>query len=110
MSSKNLTTGSISKHVRDIALPASIGLFFQTMYNVVDSFYAGKVSTMALAALGLSFPVYLLIIAAAGGLSRASSALIANSIGSGDDRLQRNYVVQSLTLGVITSILLTVVG
>ncbi len=110
MSTINLTTGSISKHVSQIALPASIGLFFQTMYNVVDSFYAGQISTLALAALGLSFPVFLLIIAVSGGLSRGSSALIANAIGSGDEQARRDYVVQSLCLGVITSAILGTIG
>ena len=49
-------------------------MFFQTMYNVVDSIWAGQISTSptsgtsALAALGLSFPVFLLIIATGGGL------------------------------------------
>ena len=110
MSTTNLTTGSISKHVSQIALPASIGLFFQTMYNVVDSFYAGQISTLALAALGLSFPIFLLIIAVSGGLSRGSSALIANAIGSGDEQARRDYVVQSLCLGVITSAILGTIG
>ena len=110
MSTKLLTTGSIPAHVRAIALPSSIGLFFQTMYNVVDSFYAGQVSTTALAALGLSFPVFLLIIATSGGLSRGASALIANAIGEGDEESKRRFVCQSLSLGVLLSIGLAVTG
>jgi len=105
-----LTSGSIPIQIRDLALPSSIGLFFQTMYNVVDSFYAGLVSTEALAALGLSFPVYLLIIATSGGLSRGASALIANAIGSGEVDKQQHLVAQSVSLGVLTGLTLTVVG
>ena len=41
----DLTKGSISKLIKQIALPASIGFFFNTMYNVVDTFYAGLIST-----------------------------------------------------------------
>ena len=110
MSTRQLTTGSIPRHVRAIALPSSIGLFFQTMYNVVDSFYAGQVSTTALAALGLSFPVFLLIIATGGGLSRGASALIANAIGAGDESGKLRLIRQSLSLGVLLSIALAVVG
>ena len=80
------------------------------MYNVVDSFYAGRISTTALAALGLSFPVFLLIIATSGGLSRGASALIANAIGSQEDAKQRRYIAQSLSLGLIVSLGLTVTG
>ena len=110
MSTRQLTTGSIPAHVRAMALPSSIGLFFQTMYNVVDSFYAGRVSTTALAALGLSFPVFLLIIATSGGLSRGASALIANAIGERDEDAKRRFVCQSMSLGILLSGVLAVVG
>ena len=93
-----------------MALPSSIGLFFQTMYNVVDSFYAGQISTLALAALGLSFPVYLMVIATSGGLSRGASALIANAIGRQDTEKQSQYISQSLSLAIVVAICLTIVG
>ncbi len=80
------------------------------MYNVVDSYYAGKVSTQALAALGISFPVFLIIIAVSGGLGRGSSALIANAIGAGDKERQRRFISQAFSIGVLVSILLTIGG
>lgn len=80
------------------------------MYNIVDSFYAGRISTTALAALGLSFPVYLLIIATSGGLSRGSSALIANAIGSGDSDKQENFINQAISLGVFAALLMMTIG
>ncbi|MGY8688607.1 MAG: MATE family efflux transporter, partial [Verrucomicrobiales bacterium] len=63
MSKASLTEGPLPGHIRNIAMPMSIGFFFNTMFNVVDSFYAGRVSTTALAALALSFPVFFIIIA-----------------------------------------------
>ena len=80
------------------------------MFNVVDSFYAGKISTQALAALALSFPVFLAIIAVSSGLSRGSSALISNAIGAGDKDRQRRFIAQSLSIGVLVSILVTIAG
>ena len=80
------------------------------MYNVVDSFYAGQISTTALAALGLSFPVYLLIVASSSGTSRGTSALIANAIGSEDRQSQRTYIAQSLSLGILLSVVMTILG
>ena len=93
-----------------LAVPSSIGLFYQTMYNVVDSVYAGKISTLALAALGLSFPVFLVIIATSGGLSRGASALISNAIGAGDGDRQRAYATQALSVAIVISVLLTGAG
>ena len=110
LKTRDLTTGSIPLHIRDIALPSSIGLFFQTMYNVVDSFWAGQLSTVALAALGLSFPVFLLIIATGGGLSRGASALIANAIGAKEPEKQKRFVAQSYSLALTLAAVLTTTG
>ena len=107
---QSLTTGSIKAHVRKMALPASIGMFFQTMYSVVDSFYAGQISTMDLAAMGLSFPVYLLLVASSNGTARGASALIANAIGRDDEEAENLYITQSISLGLLLSLLLTLAG
>ena len=110
MSARQLTTGSIPGHVRAIALPASLGLIFQTMYNVVDSFYAGKISTEALAAMGVGFPVFLLVVATGSGLSRGASALLANAIGAGNREEQSRYATQALSLAVVAAVALTIIG
>jgi len=105
-----LTSGDLSGHIRRIALPMSIGFFFNTMFNVVDSFYAGKISTEALAALALSFPVYFIIIAVSEGLSRGATALIANAVGKGDHQKAERYSGQIFPLGFFFAIGLMVVG
>lgn len=110
MKNKDLTIGSIPHHVRDLALPSSIGLFFHTMYNNVDTYYAGQESTMGLAAVGLSFPVFLLVIAASSGLSRGAAGLISNAIGAGLIADQKRYVAQSLSAGLTLSVALAIIG
>ena len=110
LKSASLTTGSIPTHIRRIAMPMSIGFFFNTMYNVVDSFYAGRVSTSALAALALSFPIFFIIIAIAEGISRGSSALIANAIGAKDEKKERLLSSQVFSLGLICAATLTTIG
>lgn len=88
----------------------SIGFFFTTMYNVVDSFYAGRVSTSALAALALSFPVFFIIIAMSEGIARGSSALIANAIGAKDRTKESLLSSQVFSLGLICAALITLIG
>jgi Na+-driven multidrug efflux pump len=46
----NLTSDPIPELIRKIAIPASIGFFFNTMFNFVDTWFAGRISTDALAA------------------------------------------------------------
>lgn len=110
MKSASLTTGPLPVHIRNIALPMSIGFFFNTMYNVVDSFYAGRVSTEALAAMALSFPVFFIIIAVSEGIARGASALIANAIGANDHEKESALSGQVFSLGLICSVGLTVIG
>ena len=67
--------------VRKLALPAMVGMLFQTLYNIVDTFYAGMISPEALAALSKSFPIYFIIVASSIGVTVAGTSLIGNSIG-----------------------------
>ena len=40
----NILTDDIKKLIRRLAVPAIVGTLFQTLYNVVDTFFAGKIS------------------------------------------------------------------
>ena len=77
----NLTKDPIGTLIKKIAIPASVGTLFQTLFNVVDTFFAGKISPEALSALAKSFPIYFIIIAACVGVTVGGTSLIANSIG-----------------------------
>jgi len=106
----DITKDPIPELIRRIAVPASIGIFFHTMYNVVDTFFAGKISTDAIAALSLSFPIFFMIIAMASGLSQGSTALIANALGEQDAARAQTFSLQSISFGLILSILLSLGG
>jgi putative MATE family efflux protein len=83
---------------------ASTGFFFNTMYNVVDTFWAGRLSTDSLAALSLNFPLFMLAMALGIGFSAAAGALLANSLGSGDERKAKKCHVQTITLAAYLSL------
>ena len=87
----NLLKDNIPKLVKKLAIPASVGTLFQTLYNVVDTYFAGKISPNALAAIAKSFPLYFIIIATGVGIVAASNALISNSLGAKEDRKASLY-------------------
>ncbi|QEN05331.1 MATE family efflux transporter [Thiospirochaeta perfilievii] len=95
-------------HLKRLAIPTSIGLLFNTMYNVVDSFWAGKLSTDSLASLALNFPLYLLVISLGVGFSAASGALIANAIGAREVLKSRKYLSQSIISSTLFSLFIAV--
>lgn len=105
-----LTTKPIPGLIAQLAIPASIGMFFNTMYNVVDTWFSGLISTEAIAALSLSFPVFFVILAIGFGISTGTTALIANALGAGDETEARFYAAQSVSFTVILSLVLSILG
>ena len=96
--------------VRKLALPAMVGTLFQTLYNVVDTFFAGKISPEALSALSKSFPIYFIIIATSIGVTVAGTSLIGNSIGKKDNKKTLNYFSHIIYYGILISVFITFLG
>lgn len=96
--------------LRRLAVPAGVGFLFNTMFNVVDTYYGGLVSTRALAAMSLSFPVFFLILAVGSGISTGATALMGHALGAGNDREARTYACQTISFGLLHAVLLTIVG
>ncbi len=106
----DLTSASISTLVRRLAIPAGTGFFFNTMFNVVDTWYGGKLSTNALAAMSLSFPVFFLLLAVGSGVSTGATTLIGNALGRKDHNEARRYLSQSLSFALLHALFLTAAG
>ena len=106
----SLTTDPIPQLIWKISLPMSIGMFFNTMFNVVDTFCAGWLGTEAQAALSLSFPVFFILIALGSGISQGTTALLANAIGAGDKEDGRRVFTQAIFFILVASVVLTVAG
>ena len=106
----NLLKDNVPKLVRKLAVPAMVGTLFQTLYNIVDTFFAGKISPEALSALSKSFPIYFIIIATSIGVAVAGTSLIGNSIGENNKNKILNYFTHIIIFGVIISLIITFLG
>ena len=96
--------------VRKLALPAMVGMLFQTLYNIVDTFYAGRISPEALAALSKSFPIYFVIVATSIGVTVAGTSLIGNSIGEKNKKNILNYFTHIIYFAILLSIIISFIG
>lgn len=94
-----LITEPVPGLVRELAIPASVGMFLNTMYNVVDTWYAGRYDTDALAALSLTFPIFFILLATGIGMSSGSTALIGNALGRGARREAALIASQGVVMG-----------
>ena len=106
----NLIKDPIWILLRKVTIPASVGSLFQTFYNLVDTWFAGKISAEAIGAIAKSFPIFFTIIAVGVGIGAATNAMIGNSIGEKKERIASMYIAQSLLFALFVSILVTMFG
>ena len=105
-----LTKDPIWFLLRKVTIPASVGSLFQTFYNLVDTWFAGKISAEAIGAIAKSFPIYFTIIAVGVGIGAATNAMIGNAIGEKKERVASMYIAQSLIFALVISVFVTLFG
>jgi len=106
----DLTQGIIKQHIMKLAVPAVVGYFFHTMFNVTDTFFAGLISTQALAALSLSASVFFMVLAIGIGMSEAVTSLVGNALGEKDIPKAQHIALNAIAFGVLLSLVLSVLG
>ena len=102
----DLTEGAIGSHFKALAVPAALGMLFSTLYNVVDVYFAGQISTQAQAGLAIGFQAFFVMMSVGFGLGAAMSALVANARGQKDDDAARRLASQGISFGVVAVFLL----
>lgn len=107
MNDIDLTQGSIFSHIRRIAIPASVGMLFNTLFNVVDTYYAGKLSTESLAGMTISFPIFFIILALSSGIGSGATALSAIALGEKDQEKFHSLSYNAILFGFCLSLLIS---
>lgn len=74
--------GNLLRAILSLAIPVVINSFLQTMYNLTDAYWLGKIGTEELAAINLVSPVQSTIISFGTGITVAGAVLIAQYIGA----------------------------
>ncbi|NDV42730.1 MATE family efflux transporter [Flagellimonas sediminis] len=104
------TTGSIRKAIFMLSIPMILEMLMESIFALVDIAYVSKVSVNAVATIGLTESVITLVYALAIGLSMAATAVVARRIGEKDVQGARVAAVQAISLGVLISIVIGIIG
>lgn len=108
---KDLTTGKPSTVLWKFCLPLFGSIIFQQLYNLADSFVAGKFGgENALAAVGNGYEVTLILLAFAFGCNIGGSVIAAKLFGAKEYGKMKTTVYTTLILSVVTCIVLMVFG
>ncbi len=87
-----------------------LGILGIHAFNLVDTFFVGRLGTRELAAMSFTFPVVFMIGGMALGLGLGASAVISRAIGEGDWHKVRRLTTDSLALSSLVVAILVVVG
>ena len=108
---KDLTVGKTSSVLWKFCLPLFGSIIFQQLYNIADSFVAGKfVGEDALAAVGNSYEITLIFIAFAFGCNIGCSVITAQLFGAKNYKEMKTAVYTTLIAGGILCVMLMAVG
>ncbi|MFK7875664.1 MAG: MATE family efflux transporter, partial [Paracoccaceae bacterium] len=110
MQNDNLTSGPMATHFKTLAVPAAFGMLFTTLYNVVDVYFAGLISTDAQAGMAIGFQAFFILMAFGFGLGSGLSALVSNAKGAEDTGSTKSFAAQGLSYGAIATLVLMAVG
>ncbi len=108
---RDLTVGSIPKHLFNFFLPMLLGNFINTLYNIVDTMWVGKiVGHNAVGATGVSFPVMFMLIAVANGATIATTILVSQYFGAKNYEMVKKTVNNSFIIAIVLSIIIMAIG
>ena len=103
----------VNKLMVQMGIPMILSMALQAVYNIVDSAFVGNMkvgSEAALNALTLVFPVQMLMVAVGIGTGVGTNALLARTLGQGNNKKAAKVAGNSLFLGVIIYVVCLVFG
>jgi len=99
--------GDQRKGVLTLSIPIAIALLMQNLNNIVDSFWVADLGQAPMAALGIVYPLYTILLGIGNGLGIGVGAAIARNIGLKNHDDANGVAAQSLILTLAVSIPLT---
>jgi putative MATE family efflux protein len=100
----------LSRRILKIAAPAMLGSLIETLYNLTDAFFLGKLGTVEISAPSVSSSIVFFLIIFASGLSSAGTTLIAQAKGRGSPERMNFFMNQTAVILGFAAVILTVTG
>ena len=102
-SHQDFTAGNLNRAILLLAIPMVLEMVLESLFAVVDVFWVGRVGANAVATVGLTESMLLLVFAVGMGLSLSTNAMVARRIGEKNPEGAATAGVQAIFLGLATS-------
>ena len=107
---KMMTEEKVPKLIVKLSVPTIISMLVTAFYNSADTFFVGKISTSATAAVGIVFSVMAIIQAVGFMCGHGSGNCLARKLGAGEMKEANNVAATGFALSLILGVLMAVLG
>ena len=107
---KNLTEGNIKKQLISLTWPMLLGITGMVIFNLVDTFFVGKLGVHELAAMSFSFPVVMFLNSLSQGVGIGTSSLISRNIIHAERHEVKLMASRAILLGVLIVMVFVLAG
>ncbi len=107
---RDLTEGNIKKQLLQLTWPMLMGMMGVVIFNLVDTYFVGKLGVKELAAMSFSFPVIMFLNSLSLGVGIGTSSLVARNIINTERSKVKMMASRAILLGVIVVMIFVVVG
>jgi len=106
-----MLNGSVMKNLIRFSVPLLLTNWLQLLFNTADRFIVSRwVGSDALAAVGATFPFYIMVICLIGGIGAGVSVCAANDFGAGDDNGLRDTLHTSILFALLFALFMLLLG
>jgi len=107
---RSVTEGGVARHLIRLTLPSIGGMFAITVFNLTDTYFVSRLGTEALAAMGFTFPVVMLISSVSVGMATGAGSLLAQAMGRRDHHRVNRYATDGILLAVLMVVVVSTIG
>jgi putative MATE family efflux protein len=107
---KDLTQGSVAKHLLSMTAFMAVGMFVQTLYLLIDLYWVGSLGKEAIAALGIAGSLTMIVLALTQMLGVGTTTLISHAAGQKDQKRAELVFNQSFVMSILVALVLAVIG
>jgi putative MATE family efflux protein len=98
---KDLSSGSIPRHIISMSVQMAIGILVQTLYYVVDLYFVSRLGDAAIAGVGAAGNLWFVVLALTMILSVGTVALVSHAVGAQQRDTANRVFNQSLVLSLL---------
>ena len=107
---RKYTEGRIFNSLFSLAVPIILANVLQSAYQLIDTFWLGRLGANAVAAVSVSFPLLFLVLSLGSGLTLAGTVLVAQAFGAENNKRVDFSSSQTISLIFFVSLLLSVIS